>query len=98
MVNNIYKHNSRSFYDVYNALVTAYPRKPTWVWNEMAALFDFQSELMNRIATDIMYPITRESAYAFAQKCGYTPIGADGATDTLTITLNASMTKTLGSS
>jgi hypothetical protein len=95
MVNNLFKHNSRSYFDVYNALVNAYPRKPTWMFNEMSGQFDFQSELMNRIATDILYPITRESAYAFAAKCDYTPVEADGATDTLTITLTSAKAKTL---
>lgn len=92
---NIYKHNSRSFFDVYNALVQAYPRKPTWLFQEMAGLFDFQSELMNRIATDILYPQTRESAYAFAATCDYDPVEADGSTDTITFTLNSAMAKTL---
>lgn len=94
-IDNIYKHNSRSYFDVYNALVQAYPRKPTWLFKEMAGLFDFQSELMNRIATDILYPVTRESAYAFAALCDYDPVEADGATDTLTFTLNSAMAKTL---
>ena len=94
-IDNIYKHNSRSYYDVYNALIQAYPRKPTWLFKEMAGLFDFQSELMNRIATDILYPLTRESAYAFSALCDYDPVEADGATDTLTFTLNSAMTKTL---
>ncbi len=92
---NIYKHNSRSFFDVYNALVQAYPRKPTWLFQEMAGLFDFQSELMNRIATDILYPQTRESAYAFAATCDYDPVEADGSVDTITFTLNSAMAKTL---
>ena len=95
MINNIFKHNSRSYFDVYNALVAAYPKKPTWMFKEMAGLFDFQSELMNRIATDVLYPLTRESAYGFASRCDYDPIEADGATDTLTITLTGAMSKTL---
>jgi hypothetical protein len=95
MAINIYKHNSRSFFDVYNALVQAYPRKPTWLFQEMAGLFDFQSELMNRVATDILYPQTRESAYAFAALCDYDPVEADGATDTITFTLRTAMAKVL---
>jgi hypothetical protein len=95
MAINIYKHNSRSFFDVYNALVQAYPRKPTWLFQEMAGLFDFQSELMNRIATDILYPQTRESAYAFAASCDYYPSEAEGAAITVTFTLNSAMSKLL---
>lgn len=92
---NLYKHNTRSYWDAYNAYIAAYPRKPTWLFKEMAGLLDHQSEIMNRIATDILYPVTRESAYAFAASCDYTPVEADGATDTLTITLKSAMTKTL---
>jgi hypothetical protein len=95
MITNVYKHNSRSYYDVYNPLVAAYPRKPTWIFKELAGMFDFQSELMNIIATDILYPMTRESAYSFANRCDYTPTEADGATDTLTITLTSAKAKTL---
>jgi hypothetical protein len=95
MINNIYKHNSRSYYDIYNALVAAYPQKPTWLFKEMAGFFDFQSELMNRIATDILYPTTREAAYAFAATCDYSPTEADGATVELTITLTTAKAKTL---
>ena len=95
MIPTLYKHTARSYYDVYNPLVAAYPRKPTWIFKEMAGLFDFQSELMNIIATDILYPITRESAYSFAARCDYTPTEADGATDELTITLTGAMAKTL---
>jgi hypothetical protein len=95
MVENIFKHNSRSYYDVYNAFVAAYPRKPTWLFEEFSGLIDFSSELVNRIATDIMYPITRESAYAFAARCDYDPTEADGATDTVTFTLVSAMTKTI---
>lgn len=94
-MDNIFKHTSRSYFDIYNALVAAYPRKPTWLFKEMAALFDFDSELMNRIATDILYPKTRESAYSFAARCDYAPVEADGATDTLTITLTSAMAKML---
>ncbi|MCP4648824.1 MAG: hypothetical protein GY853_01910 [PVC group bacterium] len=95
MIPKIYKHNVRSYYDIYTPLTTAYPRKPTWVFKEMAGLFDFQSELMNIVATDILYPITRESSYSFAELCDYAPNEADGATDTLTITLASAMSKTL---
>src|SRR4030042_4506543 len=95
MIVNIYKHNSRSYFDVYNAFIAAYPRKPTWIFKEMAGLFDFMSELTNRIATDILYPQTREAAYAFATRCDYSPVEADGAADTLTITLSGAMAKTL---
>ena len=95
MIDNIYKHNSRSYFDLYNAYIAAYPGKPTWMFKEMSGLFDFNSELMNRIATDILYPQTRESAYAFAARCDYSPVEADGATDTLTITLSSAKVKTL---
>lgn len=96
MINNIFKHTSRSYYDIYNALVTAYPNKPTWLFEEMSGLFDFISELLNRVATDILYPKTREAAYGFAHTCDYEPTEADGATTTLTITLTSAMSKTLG--
>jgi hypothetical protein len=92
---NLYKHSTRSYWDAYNAFVAAYPRKPTWMFKEMSGMIDHQSEVMNRIATDILYPVTRESAYAFAASCDYDPAEADGATDTLTITLNSAMAKTL---
>lgn len=92
---NLYKHSTRSYWDAYNAFIAAYPRKPTWMFKEMSGMIDHQSEVMNRIATDILYPITRESAYAFAASCDYDPTEADGATDTLTITLNSAMAKTL---
>lgn len=95
MIENIFKHNSRSYFDLYNAYISAYPRKPTWMFKEMSGLFDFSSELMNRIATDILYPQTRESAYAFAARCDYSPVEADGATDTMTITLSSAKIKTL---
>jgi hypothetical protein len=94
-MDNIFKHTSRSYYDVYNAFISAYPNKPTWIFKEMSGLFDFQSELMNRIATDILYHKTKESAYAFAASCDYDPVEADGATVELTITLNEAMEKTL---
>ena len=92
---NLYKHSTRSYWDAYNAYIAAYPRKPTWMFKEMAGMIDHQSEVMNRIATDILYPVTRESAYAFAASCDYDPTEADGATDTLTIVLNSAMAKTL---
>jgi len=92
---NLYKHNARSFYDVYTPLIAAYPQKPTWVFKEIAGLIDHTSELTNAIATDILYPKTRESAYAFASRCDYEPVEADGATTTLTITLTGAMAKTL---
>ena len=94
-MNNIFKHNSRSYFDVYNALVQAYPNKPTWMFKEMGGLFDFQSELQNRIATDILYPQTRESAYSFAARCDYAPSEASAATSELTITLTGAMAKTI---
>ncbi len=61
----------------------------------MSALFDFQSELMNRIATDILNPQTREAAYGFASRLDYTPVEADGCTVDITFTLTESMTKPL---
>ena len=94
-MDNIFKHNSRSFHDVYNALVQAYPNKPTWLFKEMAGQFDFQSELMNRIATDILYPKTREAAYGFAARCDYSPIEHEPSDCTITVTLNSAMAKTI---
>jgi|GEM_PF-2745062 hypothetical protein len=95
MINNIFKHTSRSYYDAYNAFIAAYPNKPTWLFKENSGLLDFISELINRVATDILYPSTREAAYGFAHTCDYEPIEADGATTTLTITLSTAMPKTL---
>lgn len=95
MRKNTYKHTSRTYFDIYNALTSAYPNSPTWLFNEMAGLFDFTSELMNRVANDILYPSTREAAYGFAARCDYTPVEADGATATLTITLTGAMAKTI---
>lgn len=94
-MNNLFKHTSRSYFDVFNPLVQAYPNKPTWLFEEMGGLFDFSSELMNRIASDFLFPKTRESAYGFASRCDYEPTESDGATTTLTITLNSAMAKTL---
>jgi hypothetical protein len=92
---NIFKHNSRTYFDVYNALIAAYPNKPTWLFKEMGGLFDFQSELQNRIASDILFPITRESAYSFAAKCDYAPVETSGCTATETITLSSGKAKVL---
>jgi len=94
-MDNIFKHNSRTYHDMYNAFVQAYPNKPTWIFNEMAGMFDFMSELTNRIATDILYPKTRESAYAFAARCDYDPTESSAATVDMTITLTGAMVKTL---
>ena len=95
MRSTVYKHSSRSYHDVYNALVAAYPGKPVWLFNEMGGLYDTISELTNRIATDIMNPTTRESAYAMAERNDYDPVEAAGATVTMTITLTGAMAKTL---
>lgn len=92
---SLYKHNARSFYDVYNPLRQYYPKYPDWVFNEIGANFDHQSELTNAIATDILYPNTRESAYSFAASCDYDPVEADGASVVLTITLVEAKAKTL---
>jgi hypothetical protein len=94
-VANIFKHSSRSYFDFYNAYIAAYPNKPTWLFEELAGLAEFQSELMNRIASDILTPQTREAAYGFASRCDYEPVEADGATVTMTITLTGAITKTL---
>jgi len=94
-IQNLYKHNARAYYDVFLPLTLAYPQKPTWLFHEMSGMFDHQSEIQNRIATDILYPITRESAYSFADICDYAPVEADGATAALTITLTSAKAKTL---
>lgn len=94
-MNTPYKHNARSFFDIYNPLVQAYKNKPTWLFEEMAGLFDFASELMNRIATDILDPVTRESVYAFAARFDYTPVEADGCAALVRLTLREPMEKTL---
>ncbi len=96
-MNYLYKHNSRSYYDVYNAYVAAYPNKPTWLFEENSSLFDFQSELQNRVATDILYPKTRESAYGFAARCDYDPVEMDGCTGSITVVLSTVKEKTLSS-
>lgn len=90
-----FKQSARSFFDLYNALVAAYPDKPDFLFTEDAGQFEHQSELVNNIATDILNPFTRESAYGFASRCDYAPLEADGCTVTLTITLNSAMAKTL---
>lgn len=95
MRNTTFKHTSRSFYDLYKALKAAYPNKPDWLFTEQSGQFDFQSEMMNAIATDILDPFTRESAYGFAARNDYSPVEADGATVSLTFTLAQSMSKTL---
>ena len=87
MRNYTFKHNARSYFDIYGPLVQAYPTAPNWMFKEMAGLFDFQSELQNRIALDIMHPSTRESAYAFAAQCDYSPRENTGSSVDLTITL-----------
>jgi len=92
---NIFKHISRSYFDLYNALKQAYKNYPDWLFIEIAGAFDFISELMNRIASDILYPKTRESAYGFASRCDYEPTEADGCTTDLDITLASVMNKTL---
>ncbi len=94
-MDNVFRHNSRSYYDVYNAFVQAYPNKPTWMFKEMGGLFDFQSELMNRIATDILYPQTRESAYAFAARCDYNPSESSAALSEIDVVLTGAMAKTI---
>jgi hypothetical protein len=94
-MNNIFKHTSRTFFDVYNAYIQAYPTMPPWLFKEISGLFDFQGELMNRIASDILYPQTREGAYSFAARCDYTPTEASGATGDVDVTLTAAMAKTI---
>ena len=90
-----FKHSARSYYDIYTPLAQAYPAAPTWLFKEMAGLFDYQSELMNRIALDILYPSTRESAYAFAARCDYNPSEAGGSSTDLTVTLSSAMAYTI---
>jgi len=92
---NIFKHTSRSYFDIFNALKQAYKTYPDWLFVEISGMFDFNSELMNRIASDIIYPKTRESAYGFASRCDYEPIEADGCTTIITATLASSMSKTV---
>ena len=91
----IFKHISRTYFDIYNPLIQAYKNYPTWMFNEIAGLFDFISELMNRIASDILYPKTRESAYGFAAQCDYDPIEADGSTVIVKAILSSAMNKTI---
>jgi len=90
-----YKHNARSYLDVYNQYKAKYPTQPDWLFSELAGLFDAGSELTNNIANDIMNPITKESAYSFGDRCAYSPIESDGGIVEMTITLNSAMAKTL---
>jgi hypothetical protein len=90
-----YKHTTRTYFEIYNGLTAAYPKKPTWLFKEFAGGFEFFSEVLNRVAQDILYPKTRESAYSFADRCDYYPVEADGSLVTLTITLSGAMSKTL---
>lgn len=90
-----YKHTSRSYYDIYNALKQAYPKYPDWLFVIIAGFFDFISNLINNIAQDISYPFTRESAYAFADLNDYAPVEADGATVDATVTLSSVIEKTI---
>ncbi|WP_411821207.1 hypothetical protein [Leptospira sp. 'Mane'] len=92
---NTFKHISRSYFDLYNALKQAYKNYPDWLFVEISGFFDFISELVNRIAFDILYPKTRESAYGFASRCDYEPVEADGCTSIVTATLSAAMDKTV---
>ncbi|TGN20819.1 hypothetical protein [Leptospira idonii] len=92
---NTFKHISRSYFDIFNALKQAYKNYPDWLFVEIAGFFDFLSELINRIAFDILYPKTRESAYGFASRCDYEPTEADGCTGVITATLSAEMDKTV---
>ena len=92
---NIFKLVMRSYFDVYNALKSAYKTFPDWLWVALAGFFDMVSELINVITTDIFSPFTRESAYSFADHCDYAPVESDGSTVTLTITLQSAMAKTL---
>lgn len=95
MITSIFKHISRTFFDIYNAYRAAYPTYPTFLFKAFAAQFELQSEIQNRIARDFFDPKTREAAYGFASRCDYEPLEADGCTVTLTITLTGAMAKTL---
>lgn len=91
----VYQHNDRGYFNIYNKLIAKYPNKPTWLFKEFGALIDFVSSLINNIALDILQPETRESAYAFADRCGYVPIEKQGTECDLTITLTGAMIKTI---
>jgi len=91
----IFKLIQRSYFDVYNALKSAYSTLPDWLWVILASFFEMISEITNNIATDLLTPFTRESAYSFAANNDYEPLEADGATVTETVTLTGAMVKTL---
>lgn len=91
----VYEHNDRGYYGIYNKLSERYPKYPQWFFKEMGGLIEFNTDLQNNIALDILYPETRESAYAFADRCGYVPVESAGATTEMTITLNSAMAKIL---
>lgn len=91
----IFQHSARSYFDMYNALKLAYPTADDWLFQNMAGMFDFVSELINNVATDILSPYTRESAYSFAARNDYMPKEADGAQVEVVITLNTAKNKIL---
>jgi len=92
---SIFKHTSRTFLDIFNAFKAAFPKKPDFLFKDIAGLFDLTSDMVNNAATDLLDPFTREGAFARANLSSYTPIQADGSTTTITITLNSAMAKVL---
>ena len=94
-MSHIFSHNNRTYRDIYNQFVSAYPHYPDWLFNDLSGMFEVQAEYQNAVANDIFEPSTRESAYAYAADKDYTPVEASGCTTIATITLTGAMAKTL---
>lgn len=94
-INKIIKSYFRSKNEIINALKTAYPDVPDYLFTEFGTIYEQNGDLLNLITTDLFNPFSRRAAYGFASLAGYVPVEKDGAITTLTITLKAAMAKTL---
>lgn len=94
-INKIIKSYFRNKNEIINALKTAYPDVPDYLFTEFGTTYEQNGDLLNLITTDLFNPFSRRAAYCFASQAGYAPIEKDGATTTFTITLKAAMAKTL---
>lgn len=94
-INRIIKSYFRSKNEVINALKTAYPDVPDYLFVEFGTLYENNGDLLNLVATDLFNPFSRRAAYGFASQAGYVPVEKDGATTTLTILLKSAKAKTL---
>ena len=95
MIISIFKHTARTFLDIFNAFKEAFPKKPDFLFKDIAGLFDLISDMINNAATDLLSPFTREGAFSRANLSSYDPIQANGATTPITITLNSPIAKVL---